>query len=147
MKQTNKSDLMTEIILETFKLNGLLIAAGDELTKELGLTSARWKILGALSDSTKAMTVPDIAREMGQSRQAVQRLANEMTKDGLLTTRHNPNHERAKLLYLTDKGEAVFKKIMSKQIPWASSIASGIEKSDLLVVEKTLRKLNEHLGG
>lgn len=147
MKQTNKSDLMTEIVLETFKLNGLLIAAGDELTKEFGLTSARWKILGALSDATKPMTVPDIAREMGQSRQAVQRLANEMIKDGLIATRHNPKHERAKLLYRTDKGEKAFKKIMSKQIPWVNSIANGIERSDLLAVEKTLKKLNEHLGG
>ena len=82
MKHTQKGSILTEIILETFKLSGLLVSEGDQLVMEAGLTSARWKILGALSYESTAMTVPDIARAMGQSRQAVQRLANEMTKDG-----------------------------------------------------------------
>ena len=80
MKRTQQGALLTEIILETFKLNGLLVSAGDQLTKELGITSARWKVLGALSNEARALTVPEIARKMGQSRQAVQRLTNEMVK-------------------------------------------------------------------
>ncbi len=146
MDKKDKSVLMTEVILETFKLNGLLVTAGDQLAKEFGLTSARWKVLGALANGVEAMTVPDIAREMGQSRQAVQRLANEMIKDELLESRPNPHHERAKLLQLTDKGKEIFSQIMDKQAPWANAIAEDINEIDLTVVASTLKALNDRLG-
>jgi DNA-binding MarR family transcriptional regulator len=146
MKHTDEGSLFTEIILAVFKLNGLLVSAGDQLTKDLGLTSARWKVLGALSEGTEALTVPDIARKMGQSRQAVQRLTNELIQDGLLETQHNPHHERAKLLLLTDKGEDALKKTMDKQIPWANAIAKEIKENDLQSVASTLKKLNDNLS-
>jgi DNA-binding MarR family transcriptional regulator len=145
MKHTHKGSLLTEAILETFKLNGLLVTAGDQLIKELGLTSARWKILGALSYSDTALTVPDIAREMGQTRQAVQRLVNEMIEDGLIEPLDNPKHKRAKLLSLTDKGQDTFSKVMEKQVPWVNSIAKDIQEEDLNSVITTLKYLNAYL--
>lgn len=141
MKHTNKGRILTEIILETFKLNGLLILEGDQLIGELGLTSARWKVLGALSEQPEPMTVPDIARMMGQSRQAVQRLSNEMMEDGLLTTLPNPNHKRAKLLALTENGKEAYKLAMDKQIPWVNSIAHDFKESELKLVSSELQKL------
>lgn len=146
MKHTQEGSLLTEIILETFKLNGLLVSSGDQLTKDLGITSARWKVLGALSNGDKALTVSEIARKMGQSRQSVQRLTNEMVKDGLLETQHNPNHERAKLHILTGKGQDTFEKIMDKQIPWVNSIASEIKETDLRSTLCTLKELSNHLN-
>jgi len=145
MKHTHKGSLLTEAILETFKLNGLLVTAGDQLIKELGLTSARWKILGALSYSDTALTVPDIAREMGQTRQAVQRLVNEMIEDGLIEPLDNPKHKRAKLLSLTDKGQDTYSKVMEKQVPWVNSIAKDIQEEDLNSVITTLKYLNAYL--
>ena len=146
MNQTHKGSLLTEAFLETFKLNGLLVTTGDQLIKELGLTSARWKILGALSYGDKALTVPDIARAMGQTRQAVQRLVNEMMEDGLLETMDNPKHKRAKLLSLTEKGQDTFRKVMEKQIPWVNSMAQDIQAEDLNSFVTTLKYLNAYLG-
>lgn len=146
MKHTQKGSLLTEAILETFKLNGLLVTTGDQLIKELGLTSARWKVLGALSYSEGTITVPDIAREMGQTRQAVQRLVNEMIEDELIEPLDNPKHKRAKLLSLTDKGQDAFRKVMEKQIPWVNSLAQDIKKDDLNSVVTTLKYLNACLS-
>jgi hypothetical protein len=42
---------------------------------------------------------------MGLTRQAVQRLANEMEQDGLVRFGPNPYHRRAKLVFLTSCGE------------------------------------------
>ena len=39
--RTAEAIALTELILETFRLNGCLLAAGDRLTADLGLTSAR----------------------------------------------------------------------------------------------------------
>ena len=141
MKHTSKGKLLTGIILETFKLNGLLVIEGDQLMKELGLTSARWKVLGALSNVSQPMTVPDIARTMGQSRQAVQRLSNEMLEDGLIATLPNPKHKRAKLLALTDNGKEAYRMAMEKQIPWVNSLASEFKETDLKLVATRIEEL------
>ena len=141
MQHTPEGKVFTDIILEIFKLNGLLVLEGDQLIKELGLSSARWKVLGALYNSSNPMTVPEIARMMGQTRQAVQRLANEMNKDGLLNTQINPNHKSAKLLVLTEKGNEVFETIEKKQIPWVNAAAHGFETSDLERTSSVLQKM------
>ncbi len=145
MKHTRKGSLMTDIILDTFKLNGLLVAEGDLLISDLGLTSARWKVLGALSNGLEAMTVSDIARMMGQSRQAVQRLSNEMLKDGLLEAQINPKHQRAKLMKLTEKGIQAYEQAMQKQVPWVNGIASDFEEKDLELASSILEKLIRQL--
>src|SRR5229473_2688214 len=95
---------LTTLILDVFRLNGRLIGAGDRLVGSLGLTSARWQVLGALAMSRSPQTVADIARSMGLTRQSVQRIANELARRGLLERADNPRHVRAPLMRLTDRG-------------------------------------------
>ncbi len=141
MKHTKEGKQFTDIVLEVFKLNGLLILEGDNLTKEQGLSSARWKILGAVSLSQTPLTVPQIARNMGQTRQAVQRLVNEMENDGLLSFKNNPHHKKAKLLVLTLGGINTYERLTQKQIPWANAIVDNVSNSELKLTASVLRKL------
>ncbi len=141
MPHTPEGKQFTSLLLEIFKLNGLLVLEGDRITKELGLSSARWKVLGALAEKNDSMTVPAIANKMGQTRQAVQRLANEMARDDLLFFQENPHHKRAQLLNLTVKGKEVFKKLEAKQIPWANNIAKEFSETELQQALVTLQKL------
>jgi DNA-binding MarR family transcriptional regulator len=67
---------LTELILETFRLNGRLIAAGDSLVRDLGLTRALWQILGAIALSPVPLPVALIASNRGLTRQSVQKLVN-----------------------------------------------------------------------
>ena len=82
MRSNRNGELFTQLTLEIFRVSGMLNTEGDELTKEFGITSSRWKILGAAEMSEGPVTVPQIGRTMGQSRQAVQRLVDVMKKDG-----------------------------------------------------------------
>ncbi len=141
MKYTSEGEALTEIVLNVFRLNGLLLLEGDQITQEFGLTSARWKVLGAIALAPEPITVPQIARNMGLSRQAVQRLANEMATDDLLTFSDNPHHKRAKLLILSAKGMNIYKKLQDKQRPWASSLANGLEIKDLQITATVLQNL------
>src|SRR5580700_10537668 len=95
---------LTSLILAVFRLNGRLIGAGDRLVGGLGLTSARWQVLGALALSPSPQTVADIARSMGLTRQSVQRIAHELVQKGLLERAENPRHVRAPLMRLTERG-------------------------------------------
>src|SRR5918999_264741 len=75
--QTDRAGaLFTDIVLEVFRLNGALIAAGNALANGTGLTSARWQVLGAVALAAASPTVAQIARAMGLTRQGVQRLVD-----------------------------------------------------------------------
>src|SRR6476660_4453281 len=89
---TPAGEAFTHLVLEVFRLNGRLLSVGDRLVAGLGLTSARWQVLGALHGSTGRLTVSQIARSMGLQRQSVQRLVDVMTADGLLQLVENPQH-------------------------------------------------------
>ena len=141
MQRSSEGQMFTEIVLEVFKLSGLLVAEGDEITKELGLSSARWKVLGSLAYSDVPMTVPQIAHSMGQTRQSVQRLTDAMEKDGILTYQNNPLHKKAKLVALSNKGRDLFNLLEQKQIPWANSNASGINIKEMDAALSVLRKM------
>ena len=136
---------VTELILETFRLNGCLLEAGDELVRHLGLTSARWQVLGAINASAVPLPIAHIARNMGLSRQAVQRLANEMRKKGLLRFGSNPHHERAKLVLMTDQGKAAFLSAMATQRRWAERLAEGLSIQSVVDASRVLCELRHRL--
>src|SRR5271166_2699358 len=112
-------DAVTELMLETFRFNGRLLAAGDALVADIGLTSARWQVLGAIALSAVPLPVAHIARNMGLTRQSVQRLVDEMKKEGLVKLAPNRHHRRAQLVLLTEKGELAFRTAMARQELWA----------------------------
>ncbi len=143
MKYTQQGDTFTEIVLETFRLSGLLTSEGDRITEEHGLSSARWKILGSLARAETPLTVPQIARVMGQTRQAVQRLVDIMHKDGLLAFQDNPHHKRAKLVVLTTSGRTVYAALEAESIPWANQSSAQINAADLETTLRTLQKMSK----
>ncbi|MEZ5958748.1 MAG: hypothetical protein R3C27_16235, partial [Hyphomonadaceae bacterium] len=56
---------LTDLILEVFRVNGRLLAAGDRLAADVGLSSARWQVLGAIRFAREPQTVSWLARSMG----------------------------------------------------------------------------------
>ncbi len=136
---------LTDLILETFRLNGALLIAGDELVADLDLTSARWQVLGTIAMSPTALPVAHIARNMGLSRQAVQRVANELGEKKLLRFAPNPHHQRAKLVVLTTKGRAVADAAMDRQRPWANTLALGVSDPEITLAFNVLRTLRTKL--
>src|SRR5689334_729198 len=118
-------DLLTGLILEVFRLNGVLLAEGDRLVADLGLTSARWQVLGAVALAESPMPVAWIARNMGLTRQAVRRIVDELSDEGVLAFADNPHHRRAKLVVLTDRGARLYRAVEARRAPWATALAQG----------------------
>ena len=145
MQHTEKGNIYTEIVLEVFKLSGLLVADGDRLVKHIGLTSARWKVLGALSIADGSMTVSKIAENMGQSRQGVQRIVNDMIREGMVICHENPHHKRAKLIVMTEKGQTTYQALNELQVPWANEKAEKIGIEDMQRTLKTLQQMTQFL--
>jgi DNA-binding MarR family transcriptional regulator len=134
---------LTEIILETFRLNGRLLEAGDGLTRDLGLSSARWQVLAAIDG--QPLTVAEIARRMGLRRQSVQRTVNSLRSDEFVSLRSNPNHRRAKLVAMTDRGHAALEETYRRQVEWVNELAIGLPSEDLTQVLKILSEIRDRL--
>ena len=142
MDESKKGPVFTEIVLEVFKLGELLVSEGDQMGFEYGITSARWKILGALFLAGKPQTVPQIAKSMGLTRQAVQRLVDAMHKDGFLSFHQNPDHKRAKLISLSDRGRETYLKLHEKQSGWAIACSAGITQAELETTLSVLKRIS-----
>ncbi len=147
MMRTASGDALTGLLLDLFRLNSLLVTAGDRLVAPLGLTSARWQVLGAIVAAERPQPVAWLARDLGANRQNVQRITNDLEREGLVTFAPNPHHKRAQLVILTDKGKQSFKAAMDLQAPWVDDLANGIAVKDLKTVHRVIRMLREKLEG
>ena len=143
ISRTPFAEVFTQLILETFRFNGRLLAAGDRLTKELGLSSSLWQVLGAIDEAP--LPVAQIAQNMGLTRQSVRRTTNVLKDKGFVEFQENPNHQRAKLVVLTKQGQKVLDKVIKIQIDWSNGVSKGLSATKLKAVIQTMRSLSERL--
>lgn len=136
----------TALILTSFRLHGALLAAGDRLTGPVGLTAARWQVLGSVAGAAQPAPVAHVAREMGLTRQSVQRLADQLVADGLLAFEDNPHHKRAPLVVLTEHGRKACDAVTARQVPWANHLARGCALGDIETAISVLRRLEERVN-
>lgn len=144
-KRSPAGEALTGLILELFRVNSLLLTAGDRLVAHLGLTSARWQILGAIVAAERPQPVAWLARDLGGNRQNVQRIINDLQSEGLVTFEANPHHRRAQLVVLTDKGKETFDAAMRLQAPWINGLTEGLTVKDIQTVHRVIVALREKL--
>ena len=136
---------LTDLIIGVFRLNGALLVSGDALVGDLGLTSARWQVLGAIALSPVPLPVAHLARNMGLTRQAVQRSVDEMRHDGLVRLDPNPHHRRALLGTMTELGSSAYRAASERQERWADVLAAGLSPEDIEAASLLTRELQRRL--
>jgi len=146
-KRTPAGTALTTLILDLFSLNNRLLAAGDRLVAKLGLTSARWQVLGTIVAADRPQPVAWLARDMGANRQNVQRIVNDLEKDGLIAFEPNPHHRRAQLVVLTNKGKQTFEVAMRLQAPWINELSEGLRVKDIETTRSVMSALRSKLQG
>jgi DNA-binding MarR family transcriptional regulator len=142
-KLTAAGELLTELVLEVFRVNGLALEAGDALTESLGLSSTRWQVLGVVDH--EPAPVANVARVMGLARQSVQQTADALERDGFIEYRENPHHRRAKLIALTPRGREALRKVEARQATWANQLAAGMDAKALRAAAEGLRQVRQRL--
>lgn len=144
-RRTAAGDAFSTLAILILRLAGHLTAAGDELARPAGQTSARWQVLAAAEHAPA--TVAQIARSLGLARQSVQRIADVLMDEGLAVYEENPAHQRAKLLRLLPRGRAALRAIQAAQHPWADGLGARIGETDLRRATAVLERLLQELGG
>jgi DNA-binding MarR family transcriptional regulator len=122
--RTPAGEAFTELVLAVAWLGGIFTSAGEALARLGGQTLARWVILDAVED--RPSTVAQIARRRGIARQAVQRVADRLARDGLVAYAPNPGHRRAHLLHPTPRGREILRTISVAQKAWADSLGAEL---------------------
>ena len=145
MASTN--DKYTQLILEIFSLHQQLIVAGDSLSAPFALSSAKWKVMGGIALSEEAPTVSQVARRMGLSRQAVQRICNDLRKVGMLGLIDNPRDRRAGCWILTDQGWERYRQVMKAQELWLEKISQALDIEDVAKCTKLLKQFSLCITG
>ncbi|RQO32861.1 MarR family transcriptional regulator [Herminiimonas sp. KBW02] len=139
--RSNKAHKITELTLTVFRLNGALVDWGDDFSAPEELTSARWKMLGALALTTQALTAPQIATCMGVTRQGAQKQLNLLVESGLVEPRYNPQHKRSPLYSLTRQGRKIYSTINLRWTGHAAKLAAGFTAAELDTTTKVLQQL------
>ncbi len=144
-QRTPGGEALTNLMLDLFRLNNQLLTAGDRLVAGLGLTSARWQILGAIVAAERPEPVAWLARNLGANRQNVQRIVSDLNQEGLITFEPNPHHRRAQLVILTNKGRQAFEAAMRLQAPWINALSEGLVVRDIKTTHRVLTTLRSKL--
>lgn len=144
---TPAGEVLTDLILDLFRLNSMILKAGDRMVAPLGLTSARWQILGAIVAAERPQPVAWLARDLGANRQNVQRIVNDLQGEDLIAFEPNPHHRRAQLVALTEKGRQAFDAAMELQTPWVNKLSDGQSVEDLQTVHRVIVALRNKLAG
>jgi DNA-binding MarR family transcriptional regulator len=143
--RSSEGEAATKVILATFRANGLLLAAGDLLAADEDLTSARWQVLGAIALAERPLTVPQVARRMGLTRQSVHATVRRLVGDGLAAYETNEDHRRSPLVRLTPVGTEKFRTMQRRQAGWVNRLAAGFSAEDLETTARVLGDLSRTL--
>jgi DNA-binding MarR family transcriptional regulator len=140
---TSDQELLSATAKTVFRLNGQLLTIGEALSRPVGLTAAWWQVLAAVLD--EPLSVADVARSVGVTRQSVQRIADLLVESGLAQYQPNPAHRRAKLLSPTPEGRDAVRRIVPAHAELAEKLVDKIGHDQLAQILDGLEQLSAAL--
>jgi DNA-binding MarR family transcriptional regulator len=127
------------LVADVFEAAGVLRRYGERTAATAGQTQARWQLLSVVSDGD--WTVPAAADRLGTSRQAVQRIANELADEGLVAFEDNPRHRRSPFLRLSGDGRYALAAISAKARTENQAVLTALDGLDVALIRAGLRQL------
>jgi DNA-binding MarR family transcriptional regulator len=145
MSRVEKMVALTQAVRSVFNR---LKALSDELHGDLDVTTAMRAVMETLSDAGP-MTVPQIAKVKGVTRQHIQLLADALVEGGFASVKENPAHRRSSLIVLTDKGRRAFAKMRAREAPLIEEISAEFDAQELdratAVLTRLMARIEERL--
>lgn len=132
-------EMFSLLVADVFDAAGVLRRYGERIAAAAGQTQARWQLLSVVS--VGEWTIPMAADRLGTSRQAVQRIANDLVADELAVFEGNPRHRRSPFLRLTDSGSEVLAAITKEARRSHRSLAAKLAPFDPAQVRTALQQL------
>ncbi len=138
---------LLDLIGAVIRLNGIIKTSFSSVNSSFGIAPVEAMVLTTVAESAdqfaEQFTVSQIGRIIGHRRQAVQRAATALEKNGLIKFIDNPNHKRAPLLVPTKKGLNLFEKINSRVTGISEDILLHLGKKNCQRIADGLKTLTD----
>ena len=119
-------------------LHGRLDSVLADVYQAIGISKLEGSVLSVVECTTTPLTVPQIARILGHSRQAIQGAVTNLQVAELLGTARNPHHKRSSLLRITPAGLAAVAQARQQADDIARPILAQIDSNKIKVLTKEL---------
>jgi DNA-binding MarR family transcriptional regulator len=143
MDYNDDPSIVRDLVIRIFETNGRLVETGNALVRDAGLTTAWWQVLGALGYAPAPLPVAHIARNMGLTRQAVQRVVDLLVERGFVALETNPHHRRAKLVVLTAAGRTALDAAEAAAAPLDRRIVERVGSERIAAAIAVLTEMND----
>ena len=137
-----KGEAIADLMLEVAQFFFRIRAVGQRTGLITGWGGAAFGFMRSLA-LLGPLTVPEIARMRPTSRQRMQRLADELSAEGLVKFIDNPKHRRSKLVQLTRKGDARYREMNARFLMIASTMAVALSEADIRKATEIVRQLSD----
>lgn len=127
------------LIANVYELAAVSRRESESIAAGHGVTVTQWHTMSVLSDAD--VTVPAIARRLGVTRQAVQRVADQLVSSGHIERRDNPNHSSSPLMHLTDFGHRTLLQLWEASDQPRAQTTRDLSAERLLAASATLQDL------
>ena len=137
-----KSEAIADLMLEVAQFFFRIRAVGQRTGLITGWGGGAFGFMRSLA-LLGPLTVPQIARMRPTSRQRMQRLADELAAEGLVTFIDNPKHRRSKLAQLTRKGDQRYRELNARFLGIASTVGVALGETDVRKATQIVRQLSD----
>ena len=118
--------------------------AVDRALRGTDLTTPLRAVLELLLDRGP-MTVPQLAREFGVTRQSVQALVGAGATRGLLDFEVNPQHRRSRFVAVTEHGHRTFTEVHRRELAALDQVTADLDAQDLARCARVLAVLTDRI--
>jgi len=140
----SKAETIAELMFEVAQLFFRLRAAGQKAGLVTDWGAGAFGFMRSLA-LLGPLTVPQIARMRPTSRQRMQRLADELAGERLVEFIDNPKHRRSKLVRLTRKGIARYRRLDARLLEIVSTMGADLGEADIRKSIDILRRLSNDM--
>lgn len=131
---------LVELIEESIRLRDCAQEILSEPFADYTLTRLEGLTLLALTESGKRLTVPQIGRNLGHSRQVIQRAVKRLEELGLVEKLSNPDHKTADLIVPTKAGQDYDSELAQRLRSTVESLFTETEMKSCKRITRELRK-------
>lgn len=124
-----------------FILHNLVMRVGDRLVSDLGLTSARWLLLGVLEKFDQPPTLSELSQDGLLTRQNVSRMVAAMEGEGLVERFTQQGRGRSVFVRMTQHGADVLERAEDAARQFAAGFLPGVSAAEVEQAERLLERL------
>src|SRR5215207_9051384 len=138
---SSKGEAIADLMLEVAQFFFRIRAVGQRTGLITGWGGGAFGFMRSLA-LLGPLTVPEIARMRPTSRQRMQRLADELSAEGIVKFIDNPKHRRSKLVQLTRRGNERYRELNARFLVIASTMGVALDERDIRRTTEIVRQLS-----